>query len=272
MAKELTKVEKEPTAVIDNTLAAMYQDDAGAGFEDLEAKDYALPFLKILQGLSPEVQPGGEKFIDGAQQGDFVNSLTNEVFKGQKNGAIVIRVAQETKYIEWKPREAGGGLARISDTKEEAEANRIPAIGNPETDTEIQDTVQIYCLVQGADGEFSPVVLSWTKSKSKYARKWAAVAAQITTTSLGIPGPTKQMPIYGVVYKLTTRMEKNAKGTFYVPVVTPVSPVMSEELYAKAKVLRSAVVSGKVKAKIVKDDGDAAEEIPGASDDSPLPF
>lgn len=266
----------EPKAVIDAELAALYQQHAGGGFEDLKQTDYAIPFLKILQGLSPELQPDGEQFIEGAAQGDMVNSLTRELFKRAK-GVRLIRVAQELKYIEWRPRKAGGGLVAISSTKEEAEAKRQPVLGNPDTDTEIIDTLQIYCLLETADG-WQPIVLSWTKSKMKHARRWAFLASQVMTSSIkkivtetgdrdvsGIPGPNRQMAIYAVVWHLTTKSEKNAKGTFFVPAPTAIGAA-GPELLAAAVNFRQAITAGAVKVKYEKDDDAPAADVPGAGE------
>ena len=44
--KEVVEVEATSTAI---ALAAMYEDDAGGGFEQADKDAYAIPFLSILQ-------------------------------------------------------------------------------------------------------------------------------------------------------------------------------------------------------------------------------
>jgi hypothetical protein len=67
MAKPETKevAVKEPAplpAVIDFTA------DAGAGFEDADSSSFALPFLRILQAISPQAKKQNPKYIEGAEE------------------------------------------------------------------------------------------------------------------------------------------------------------------------------------------------------------
>ena len=47
-------------------------------------EDLALPFLKVLGQLSPEVNKHDAKFISGAEPGMIVNSVTKELHNGTK--------------------------------------------------------------------------------------------------------------------------------------------------------------------------------------------
>src|SRR4051812_7676312 len=101
---------KETTKALATTaVAGLYAEDAGTGFENVKKGDFALPFIKILQGLSPELERGNAKYIAGAQAGDIVHSITNEVFSGE-TGIAIVAAAFDKKWIEWRPRKSGGGL------------------------------------------------------------------------------------------------------------------------------------------------------------------
>ena len=50
--------------------------DAGLGAENADTASFALPFLQILQGLSPKIES-----VDGAKPGLFINTITDELFK-----------------------------------------------------------------------------------------------------------------------------------------------------------------------------------------------
>ena len=69
-----------------NTLPAsmassMLEDSKNAsGFDNVGADDIAIPFITILQALSPKVR--GEGKIEGASEGDFINTVTDEIYKG----------------------------------------------------------------------------------------------------------------------------------------------------------------------------------------------
>ena len=47
-------------------------------------EDMALPFVRILGQLSPQVTDGDAKYIDGAKPGMIYNTVTSELFDGKK--------------------------------------------------------------------------------------------------------------------------------------------------------------------------------------------
>ena len=106
----MAKAETAEVAKKGNTelsLAVNFEADEG-GFEEMGQDDLALPFLRILTNMSPEI---GE--IDGASPGMIYNSVTSELHDG-KAGIQVIPCVYERKYIEWAPRGQGsGGPANI---------------------------------------------------------------------------------------------------------------------------------------------------------------
>jgi len=62
----------------------IFEADAGAGSQNMTQDDLALPFLKVLGQLSPEVNKQNAKFISGAEPGMIVNSVTKELYDGKK--------------------------------------------------------------------------------------------------------------------------------------------------------------------------------------------
>ena len=62
----------------------MFAQDAGIGVTDLGSEDLAIPFLKILQKMSPELDD-----IASAKSGDIINTVTKDVIKG-KGGVRVV--------------------------------------------------------------------------------------------------------------------------------------------------------------------------------------
>ena len=57
----------------------IFEADAGAGSQNMTQEDLALPFLKVLGQLSPEINKQNAKFINGAEPGMIVNSVTKEL-------------------------------------------------------------------------------------------------------------------------------------------------------------------------------------------------
>jgi hypothetical protein len=84
------------------------QGDAGMGTEGISRDDVLSPRLKLIQGLSPELQD-----YDELRPGNFFQTIDPYIFKDPIRVVIIIR---DTRYILWRPRDSGGGiLARCDD-------------------------------------------------------------------------------------------------------------------------------------------------------------
>ena len=87
----------------------MYLKETRAkGLGDISQKDLALPFLKILAQLSPEVNKRDGKYVEGAEAGMIYNSVTGELYNGVE-GINVIPCFYKLEYLEWKDRGEGLG-------------------------------------------------------------------------------------------------------------------------------------------------------------------
>ena len=64
--------------------------DANKGAQNMSQEDLALPFLKILGQLSPEVNKRDGKYVEGAEPGKIINTVTNHLYD-------IIRVPVTTK-------------------------------------------------------------------------------------------------------------------------------------------------------------------------------
>ena len=61
-----------------NALAVnMFEADADKGSQNMTQEDLALPFLKVLGQLSPEVNKRDGKYVEGAEPGMILNTVTN---------------------------------------------------------------------------------------------------------------------------------------------------------------------------------------------------
>ena len=67
----------------------------GASFDSSEMQ---IPFVRILQAMSPQLSKKKPEFIDGASQGDLFNTVTNQYWEGEE-GVTVIPCYQTTKYL-----------------------------------------------------------------------------------------------------------------------------------------------------------------------------
>lgn len=249
----------------------------GTGMEDVDKKDYALPFLKILQAQSPEVTRGNEKFIDKASAGDFCDSSNGTIVPGEPGKGIdVIRLKVEKKWIEWNALKAGGGFVAISDTETEAQNKRRPFKDpvkgfDKDVDSDVVETAQVYLLYRPATGgSWSPALLPLTKSKLKMYKDWNALIAQQTARKyFGAKAPSDRAlrPEY-VIYRLTTAPKKFPAGTAFVPkvgVVGMIDQATHDSVAEFMKLIAEGRVTVDVEANV---DAEIAEDIPGIDDEA----
>ncbi len=80
--KKTATAEATDLVAQDNTAVASYagyESMESSGFENQDNRDYALPFLTILQGLSPQLEEN-----KALRQGLLFNSVTGEAFDGDE--------------------------------------------------------------------------------------------------------------------------------------------------------------------------------------------
>lgn len=211
MSKEVASKANTELAVFD------YGSDAGAGFENQTSSDYSIPFLTVLQAMSPQVADPADGGIDGARPGMILNTVTGEFFAG-KDGLEFIPALTQHVFVEWVPREQGGGFVAIhdinSDVVKQGKANSKEfgkirlANGN-----DLIETFYVYG-VTSFDGEPQGMaVIAFTSTKIKV---YKAFSTKINMFTLKAPNGSKQKPpLYAHALKLTTAKEKNNKGEFH---------------------------------------------------------
>jgi hypothetical protein len=67
-----------------NGSVSLFGNDLSKGFENMTQEDMALPFVRILGQLSPQVTEGDAKYIEGAKPGMIYNTVTSELYDGKK--------------------------------------------------------------------------------------------------------------------------------------------------------------------------------------------
>ena len=65
-----------------NGSVSLFGNDLSKGFENMTQDDLALPFIRILGQLSPQVTQGDAKYIEGAKPGMIYNTVTSELYDG----------------------------------------------------------------------------------------------------------------------------------------------------------------------------------------------
>lgn len=224
----------------------MMAGDANKGFENVSATDMAIPFMSILQALSPQVKRG-EQQLEGAREGDIFNTVTSEIFSGEE-GIMFIPATFKKAVVEWKPRDEGGGfVAQYEDISEvegvtrSADGKTLSGAGNI-----LVDTAYHYGLmVNPVTGDYSQVVISMTSTQLKKSRKWITLMSNLKLTKGD--GTKFTPPMFGYIYKLTTVPEENASGSWSGWDIELIGQTPTVDLYQAAKLFAENINKGLVK-------------------------
>jgi len=176
----------------------------GEGYENLTAADYAVPFLRVLQLLSPQVNKHGPDYVEGAEPGMFFNTVTERLY-GTK--VSLIPLTFQKVWLEWLP-DRGGLVGRhepysIKIDKSDFSTWRVAGGTNI-----VSECLLYYCLVVGHI-EDGPVVFSLFSSGIKHGKNWNT---QIMLTQL--PNG-KKAPYFSSVWELKTALNKNQQGEWF---------------------------------------------------------
>ena len=244
--KQETSITKRDTG---GALATtMFEADANQGAQNITQDDLALPFLKVLGQLSPEVNTrnGKSKYIKGAEPGMILNTVSTELYDGAK-GISVLPVFYKRQYIEWQDRGEGQGspvhIYEAGDdipqtTRDKSNKDRL-ANGNY-----LENTASHYVIVLGDSP--SSALISMKATQLKISRKWNSMMMGIKLQGKnGLFTP----PTYSHIYTLKTVQMSNDKGTWFGWDVSKEGPVKDKSVYDIAKQFAARVSKGEVEAK-----------------------
>lgn len=230
-----------------------YGELASDGWDNTGAEDFAIPFLAVIQAMSPQVQEAEGEFIEGAKAGMLMNTASNELFDG-KAGIEFIPCLTQHLFVEWKNRQTDGGgfiaihqcdAQLVQDAKNDSTQYgkyTVPvAEGTPH---DLVETFYIYGVIVKDDEVVTPCLVGFNSTKIK------AYKAALT--------PLRQVkgrpPLYAFRLRITTVAEKNAKGSFYNFKIVPacgdaISSLLPPDhaLVIAAKAFKDQVSEGKAK-------------------------
>lgn len=179
------------------------------GFEGTGSDTFKTPFIKILQAMSPELKRNDPKYIEGAQQGQFCNTATNEV--SDTIEIIVLKI--EHVLVSWKPNR-GGFVGRYPKGDEASIVSKQEGMKKWDSEgNEVIDTIEFYCLDARNPG--SVFILPLSTTSLKYAKNLATRMRLLRVN--GKPAPVT----WAGIWKLGTVEESNDKGSWFTIGNTP---------------------------------------------------
>ena len=223
----------------------LFESDAQAGFENVRNTSVALPILKLLQNGSAEGQKRKQAYVEGAEPGMLLNTVTKRAYDGAK-GIDVIPCHYKLEYQEWSDFGTGSGrpeqiYSDTSDiltktTKDQMGKDRLPN-GNY-----ILTVGQHFVLILDNDGTSESALISMSSSQGKISRKWNAMMMSITLNGKnGVYTP----PSFSHVYKIKTVLNSGKGNQWYGYSLEKVGPVQDQAVYERAKQFYQSLANGK---------------------------
>ena len=220
---------------------ALYEGDAHAGFENVKTSSLALPILKLMQNGSGEAQKRNQNYVEGAEPGMLLNTVTKKLYNGAE-GIEVIPCHYKLEYQEWADFGTGSGRPEnifdansdiLSKTKNEMGKDRL------ENGNYILTVGQHFFLI--LDGiSTENALISMSSSQGKISRKWNSMMMSITLD--GKNGPYTP-PSFSHKYRLTSVLNSGKGNQWYGYNVIKVGPVEEPALYERAKKFYTSLAS-----------------------------
>lgn len=190
-----------------------------SGQSDFGQSDISIPFLRIIQGLSPWIQPQDPKYDEDAKQGQIVETVTPQFFDG-KTGIYVIPVLYQRSYTEWKPNRGGlvadhgssGDILKNCKRVEDGDGKTkiVTPAGN-----EISEAALYYVMwATSLDGPWEQALLTMSGTQWRKARDWNTNMAKLRITKADGTVMKNPLPFAGV-YHFTTVGEKKDNYNFF---------------------------------------------------------
>jgi hypothetical protein len=201
---------------------AMFEDLDLSGYQEvLTQDDVAIPFLSILQQLSPQCVDGDPLYNELAKPSMVYNSVTGELIETKKEGFDFVPFTYKASLIEWVPRAKGGGFVKeySIDLKDKFKFSRNEQnldiiqqgseLGTPGNQLNLTHT-HVIGIIKGAVLE--PAVMTMTSTQIKSSKQLNAL---IKNNPLMIKGKPIHVRFAHVI-NAKTLMRKNDNGSWHV--------------------------------------------------------
>jgi len=245
------KDDEKALAPAQNTAVAQvvdlgYEDESGQGFENADIDSFAIPFLSVLQDLSPQVKKTEPEYIKGAEAGMLFNSVTQQVYDGD-TGITIVPCYYKRTFINWKLRSDGGGFLGeyppthpvVSQTTRTDKGDILP------NGTMLVDTRVHYVLILGGEAGPQMAVLSLSSTQVKKSRQWMSRMEGLKLRRAD--GSLFTPPMFAHSWKLTSVPERNDQGSWYGLRFDQPQLQLDAAIKKAASEFRTRLVAGEVK-------------------------
>lgn len=235
-------------------LGGMFMDDAGAGFENADQDSFSIPYLTVLQKMSPQCDDSDGEYLESAKPGMFFNSVSKEM----SQEVLLVPVYFQRKFVEWKPRTSGGGFVASHDPSDPVVGTAVRGDDgkfNLPNGNYLSDTRYHFCLVVNPEtGSITPVVVSLSSTQIKKSKDWMTVMQNVRLRRPD--GSSYNPPMYSHIYRCSSVNESNDKGSWKgwnirldrVLGSDPETIAFDKDVYEQAKSLLKGLKSGELHA------------------------
>lgn len=231
-----------------------YGNDALEGQQKVTVDERQIPFWRIIQSNSPQVNPTESKYLDYAKPGMIMNTSTLEVIDGLRGGMQFIPVWRHHDFVEYVPRDKGGGW-EATWPKDDP---RIPSLRQAqgqfgkltlENGNELIEVFYFQGLGISPEGFCEEGVIGFASTQIK---KYKMMTARLENL---VGRPTPKYPQFAFRWLMGTVAERNKKGAFFgwKPVLDGDSPddarmSPKDPLYQRAREFFMLCKTGKITA------------------------
>lgn len=275
-----------PAEVTEELLA-----DAGAGTSS-SVDDNIVPFVVLLQDLSPEVKKRDPAYVQGAEVGMLLNRATKQLYasdpkQAEETGLPMLlfqHCAFDRCVVEWVPRVDGGGFVARHPLEGRTPEQTMGLLGGKQISDPNDPGKKIWRTADGKhdlidtryhfghilsaeDGTIQPAVLSFSSTGHTASREWMTM---MNNFKLRNPrtGALVVAPAWSKWYTVGTRAKSNNKGDFFVISVSDGGLIEDAGLRAAGKAMYASVTSGALRA--AQEEGAMGAGDEGGGEDTPI--
>ena len=220
--------------------AGLFEADAQKGFENVKTESLAPPILKLLQNGSAEAQKRNQNYVEGAEPGMFLNTVTKQLYDGDK-GIMVIPCHYKLEYQEWA--DYGTGSGRPENIYPDTSDVLDKTTKGPDGKDRLQNgkyilTVGQHFVINLGTKSSETAMISMSSSQGKVSRKWNSMMKSITLD--GEQGPYTP-PSFSHMYKLSSVLNTGKGNQWYGYNVEKVGMLEDAKMYERAKKFYEAI-------------------------------
>lgn len=238
-----------------------FEEDGGSEFA---MDDVSIPFIVILQALSPQCDKQNPAYIQGAEPGMILNTATGQFWSGE-TGVLLLVISHQRRFTEWWPRNSKKGKGLVNDfgTDREFATSKVLDLQSypwmTKDETTIIEAGMYYVMLIDDSGMPVRGVLNLQGTQLK---KYKQLNTLMQSWMLRSPktGRAFNPPTFARTYRMRTVPERNDQGNWYGFKFEP-GPALGKtgddfldqhllpnggELYMAAKLFRDQVHAGDV--------------------------